>query len=219
VFEENVDVAAGGEEFFCLGGDLGSLLRGIVVFAEAGVDEAGGDDFGDLEFFGFGETQGDAVLFEKPVDLVGQPSLVAEFESATDVLREFFEERLERGEVAFEIRRQLEQHRSQAAGGAKRIDGSEESLDEFGFFQAKNVGDALVRFAGEDESVGCGGHPIFKRRGGGEMTKSVIDFDGVEARGVVAKKAFLRELGGIEIGFPARVSESRSAGKKGGHGK
>src|ERR1700733_10637487 len=71
--------------------------------------------------------------------------------------------------------------------------------------------DRFARFHGEFEFCGRrrapSGEELFCRW----EAKCLVQFDGIEPRGVIAEKLCSRKLGRIEVGLPARISPSRRA--------
>ena len=100
MLEEHINVAASREHPPHAIGDLGTLLRRIILFPQPNVDEPGRDHLGNLEFVRFRQAQRDPVLLEQPVDLIIQPGLIAELERAADILGQLLDECRQRRQSA-----------------------------------------------------------------------------------------------------------------------
>ena len=152
------------------------------------------------------------MLLQQAVNIVDEPSLIAEFERATNILGEFFQKCRECGNLGFEIRRQLEQHRAKPMRGAKRIDRAKKYFREFGLFQAQQMRDAHVRLEREHESRGGRADPTLQSRRRWEAAERVVDLHRVQPAGVVFQEIFLGKLGRVKVRLPRRISETGSTG-------
>src|ERR1700728_1234498 len=71
--------------------------------------------------------------------------------------------------------------------------------------------DRLARLHGEFKLGGRRRDPASEELFCCWTAKCVVQFDGIEARGVIAEKSCRRKLRRIEVGLPGRISPSRRA--------
>jgi len=114
--------------------------------------------------------------------------------------------------VSLQEWRQLEEYRPEflrLLQGPQRTDEIQRELIRV--TQPLDVRDLLVCFHGKLETWRCGGDPAFEQLVRRKAAERVIHLDGVQARRVKAQEFRGSELGGIKIGFPARISPTGSA--------
>src|ERR1035438_969173 len=120
---------------------------------------------------------------------------------------------LEQRRIRLQIRRKLKQHRSQLARGGQWLNGRQKSRHKiFRALEPLDMRDDLMRLDAETKMRGRILQPVLDGRLFDKLPEGKIHFDRIESVGVVIQKFFLRQLDGVKIRLPTRVSPSRRSG-------
>src|SRR5215218_4118317 len=146
-----------------------------------------------------------AVLSEEPVDLVGEPARMAEFE-AMAARRQSRESAREALVVPVEVARKLPQDRAHLRRLAKRLDPLVEALYSRSHVrQPLHVREEATCLDSEQESWRRPFHPAGDGRARGQTVEGVVDLDGVEERRVMLEPAALGKALRIDTLAPVGV--------------
>jgi len=204
--------------FFDFGGDFPAVFRSIVGFSKAEIHEVSGEDFGRLECVGFGEADGHVVLVQEVVHGIVEPGFVPELHRVAHVTGKVTQERFQALGITLQVGRELEEDDSETPGFVERVNRAKEQQGRLlDVVEALEVRDALVGLDAEAEVFTRAVDPVLQGALGRGAVEGVVDFNGVEAGGVVLQKLPGSEFLRVEFRLPVRVRVSGGAGEEFGH--
>src|ERR1700691_374873 len=140
---------------------------------------------------------------------------MAELERRRQGARQQWQKIFQQRNVSFQIRRQLEQHRSQFARASQGFNRGQKARNEIlRSLQPFDMRYYLMRFGAEAKMLRSFLDPVLNSGLLDQLAKGKIHFDGIKLRRVEAKKFLLREFLGIKIRLPGWIRPSGSSHKK-----
>src|SRR5579875_741122 len=181
------------------------FLSRIAAFAKAITGEGCGLFIWCAQIIAFCHAKGRLMFAEDGVDLFCKPGAVTKFKGQTQLCGcGLCEEGGEPFRMRRKIRRQLKENDAHPFCIQERLKRTKEGGQALLVpIETKDVRDTLGRLKGETEVRTCSGKPGLRHGSGGKGAESVVDLDGIYARGIISKEFFRGEFLRVKIRFPA----------------